>query len=1365
MSVAECPFVDARHKKAYKAKKFGGSSMKVRISIGVLFTFLLSSSSAFQKPDIQKTIKLHTPPRPPTLSETKRVQLEDHKGIALNGRVKNSRDLETFLRSYIDMNSSPLGGLRSSDFRLDYINVVPGKLGSADIGYANFIQRFGDLDVDGGLITFTVKILSNKTKVVSARANAYPEARTSGLLSLDQRSAKENVKKHLRSMNVESDLVPMGRKIRFIDGKWRTLEDFAVTARGLCSAVDLETGETFLWDGRVFLDVTGSVNGRGVLFDPLATGTNLNQIPLSDLKVNLAGGSSAFSDFAGNFTLPNSGTTAVGISAELLGSWSDVADQNLTDLTYNGTATPGTPVNILFNPSGSLETDVAQVNGYYHATRVHNWAVSKGANPTGINIPIPTNVNLSSTCNAYYTPGSPSINFYKSGGGCINTAFDTVIYHEYGHFVDDMIGGISYVDGLSEGWGDTLAVYISGQPLIGEGFWGTAGSTVRTADNSYIYNASDEVHTSGQAWAGFNWNLRNNLIASQGAANGIAMAENLVIPVYWANSPDIPSAVREVALRDDPDDDLNNGYPHQAEIIAAANAHGLGYVITPDSTPPTIDIVAPSDGATVAGTVTVNTNATDNVKLVRVEFYIDGTLQYTDTTAPFGWTFSSCNYANGSHSLMAKAFDYAGNSASDTISITIQNDVISPVITAPVSGSTVNNTVPVAATASSCASQVSLYVDNSLVGSDSTTPYSWQWDSNSVSNGAHSMVARAYVNGNPTDSTPVNVTVANTVPVNVATYDSTRMAPRCANSGNSCDSGAYLLNGRGTISGGVESNQPNTLQASCPDGMVGSYHVDESIDRVTISTLDGTLLAPGKSVRVDTKVWAWSISDHLDLYYATDANAPSWTFITTLDPTTSGPQTLTTTYTLPSGPLQAVRARFRYLGTVGPCSASSSYDDHDDLAFPVGLPDTLPPSVVFLSPISGSSVSGTISINVDATDNVGVTTVKFFKDGIPIGEDTTAPYSLSWNTANDPNGYHTLVAQAFDGVGLQNSASSTVTVNNIPPPDNTPPNVAFTYPTNGSSVAGTITVTVNASDNVAVSKVELYKDNVLFGTDTTSPYSFSWNTTGTANGAHSLKAIAYDTANLTGSQTITVTVNNNFPPTVSLSASPTSGKAPLRVNFTASASDPNSDPLTYDWVFGDGSIKNNGGSLQTHTYYKGTFSACVTVRDGRGGVASSCKTITVTGRPGFNATGTSSINSLSSSSSCAPIDFTLVDMTSGALEELDPEILSTTTIQMDGKEIAGGMVSICLAQGELHTICAYPNAEIDDCWTFKMTNAELALEKGDPSRFLLDESTSLKSENSTSAGGCKATSGRGFLFFALGMLFLLIRRSRLSLSK
>ena len=169
-----------------------------------------------------------------------------------------------------------------------------------------------------------------------------------------------------------------------------------------------------------------------------------------------------------------------------------------------------------------------------------------------------------------------------------------------------------------------------------------------------------------------------------------------------------------------------------------------------------------------------------------------------------------------------------------------------------------------------------------------------------------------------------------------AKFSSVRGAPVCLGPASVCDSGV-LLDGRDTMSNGPEPNQPNTLNNSCSDGSLGEYHDDESIDRIRVYTTDGTDFAPGKTVRIDATVWAFSISNRLDLFYAANAASPSWTYLTTLTPSGSGARTLSATYVLPTGTVQAVRARFSFnASSTAACPASNGdYTDVDDLAFRV----------------------------------------------------------------------------------------------------------------------------------------------------------------------------------------------------------------------------------------------------------------------------------------------------------------------------------------------------------------------------------------------------------------------------------------------
>ncbi|MBJ6764189.1 endopeptidase [Myxococcaceae bacterium JPH2] len=186
-------------------------------------------------------------------------------------------------------------------------------------------------------------------------------------------------------------------------------------------------------------------------------------------------------------------------------------------------------------------------------------------------------------------------------------------------------------------------------------------------------------------------------------------------------------------------------------------------------------------------------------------------------------------------------------------------------------------------------------------------------------------------------STASSFTTTNICTPVAAAYNSTLKAPACG-SVCGCDTGATLINGRGTLSGGIEPNQPNTLGASCADGVSGTYHSDESIDRISLKTVDEGTITPGKQVKVDVTVYCWGTSDSLDLYYTTNATtAPTWTTLTTNQAcTVAGLKTFSYTLTVGANTgNHAVRAQFRYGGTATSACVSGSYNDRDDLVFNV----------------------------------------------------------------------------------------------------------------------------------------------------------------------------------------------------------------------------------------------------------------------------------------------------------------------------------------------------------------------------------------------------------------------------------------------
>jgi hypothetical protein len=190
--------------------------------------------------------------------------------------------------------------------------------------------------------------------------------------------------------------------------------------------------------------------------------------------------------------------------------------------------------------------------------------------------------------------------------------------------------------------------------------------------------------------------------------------------------------------------------------------------------------------------------------------------------------------------------------------------------------------------------------------------------------------------------------------------------------------------------------------------------------------------------------------------------------------------------------------------------------------------DAINPTVSLTSPTNGQSVSPgfPVSMTANATDNVGVTKVEFYVNGVVVNSDTTSPYTYTWATTGVATGTKVMTARAYDAAGNTTTSAPVNLIVGTASSDISLPNVAITAPASGSSAAigTTVNITANATDNVGVTRVEFYNGTTLLGNDTTSPYSWAWNTTGQTAGAKNLTAKAFDAAG-NNRTSMTVTVN------------------------------------------------------------------------------------------------------------------------------------------------------------------------------------------------------------------------------------------------
>ncbi|MBI5871266.1 MAG: hypothetical protein HZB44_10010 [Actinobacteria bacterium] len=129
-------------------------------------------------------------------------------------------------------------------------------------------------------------------------------------------------------------------------------------------------------------------------------------------------------------------------------------------------------------------------------------------------------------------------------------------------------------------------------------------------------------------------------------------------------------------------------------------------------------------------------------------------------------------------------------------------------------------------------------------------------------------------------------------------------------------------------------------------------------------------------------------------------------------------------------------ANFRAIGVGRVYNAGSTYGWYWTTDFGGVSEDNSPPSVSVPAPTGSSKVSGIVVFSANAWDNVAVRQVDLYIDGLLVANDTTAPYSINWDTTQYSQGNHTLFARAFDAAGFYTDASISVTVENFSPAKN-----------------------------------------------------------------------------------------------------------------------------------------------------------------------------------------------------------------------------------------------------------------------------------------------------------------------------------------
>ena len=303
----------------------------------------------------------------------------------------------------------------------------------------------------------------------------------------------------------------------------------------------------------------------------------LVNVPMPGLVINVPGIGNVTTNANGEFSIDIAAATNITVGTLDGRHHNPINGANAP--AANVVVNPGVPTTIQLFTAAATTNEAAHTttSWYTDATNEYCRAILGNTSQLATASNIGVTVNIASTCNAYYTGNT--INFYSEGGGCANTAFSTVVAHEWGHGIDDRYGGIanSNAEGLSEGWGDIIGCYLNDTPLLGSGFQ-SPGVALRNGNNTLLWPASGgSPHTAGQVWMGFAWKLRERARAGLGTPAAIALTNDIVISTLVADASTREDAVREVFIADDNDGNLLNGTPNYTFLSGAATDKAIPY--------------------------------------------------------------------------------------------------------------------------------------------------------------------------------------------------------------------------------------------------------------------------------------------------------------------------------------------------------------------------------------------------------------------------------------------------------------------------------------------------------------------------------------------------------------------------------------------------------------------------------------------------------------------------------------------------------------------------------------------------------------------------------------------------------------------
>jgi hypothetical protein len=621
-------------------------------------------------------------------------------------------------------------------------------------------------------------------------------------------------------------------------------------------------------------------------------------------------------------------------------------------------------------------------------------------------------------------------------------------------------------------------------------------------------------------------------------------------------------------------------------------------VIVKTNNLPSVAITNPFDGKTFVGPATINiiANAADNDGTIKqVEFYEGISLLETDSIPPYQFEWK--NVAVGTYTLSAKAIDNLnGVASSAAVNVSVKtNSLPSVAISEPLDGTlfVAPPTIRITAAANDSDGSikyVAFYEGNTLLGSDTTSPYTINWSN--VTTGIHFINAKAVDNLNDTalsanikirvnaNSAP-SITITNPLDASQFVAPATILLKAVAFDKDGIIKKVEFYNGTTLL----ETDSLSPYEINWKNVPIGTYNITaKATDELNAVTLSN-------EIEITVKANAFPTVNIVEPFDGETFIAPA--IITLKANAMDGDGGIQRVEFYGGSALLDVDSispyRFEWKN-----AAAGNYTltaiAIDDLnaatvsnEIKVKVNTNSLPVISITAPVNSLTLitPATTLIKASASDTDGsIQRVEFYEGAVLLGIDSIAPYIFEWK--NIPAGNYNIIAKAIDDLnGASVAASVQITVIH-----NNAPQVAITEPSDGTILAGPVTfiIKADASDSDGTVKwVEFYQGTDKLMTDSVAPYQYTWNNA--LPGTYALTAKVRDDLNSVSiSVPVNITITGNSLPVTEITYPSTGNVFLTPVNITIEATATDVDGAIHLVEFYEGSHFLGVDSISPYTF-------------------------------------------------------------------------------------------------------------------------------------------------------------------------------------